>query len=390
MFTRCQGLRFALFVSKYFLYTLLPVSPKTIKIFVLLSLPLQLLLVQLAATHPQWVETFYSLRFYQYISRFLRTLFGWVPVPVGQVLFYAIILALVLALGRQISCLLRRQITFKRFLRQVGFGTIAFLSGFYFLFNVMWGLNYHRRPIHEIVRIDQKELSPAELESLCVKLIQLTHDSRNRVSRDQSRPLQLSQDQAMILQQARSGYEAAARQFPELQYRQPAVKAVLVPELMSAFGIGGIYFPFTGEANVNMDPPAFVLPETVCHEMAHQVGIASEDEANYVAFLTCRLNPEPAFQYSGNLMAMKYAMNRLSRVNPRAFERLKNTFHPGLVQDLEANRRYWERFDNPIEVVGEAIHDLFLKANDQTEGLVSYSRVVELVMGEYRKNGLKQ
>jgi hypothetical protein len=40
-------------------------------------------------------------------------------------------------------------------------------------------------------------------------------------------------------------------------------------------------------------------------------------------------------------------------------------------------------------VVGEAIHDLFLKANDQTEGLVSYSRVVELVMGEYRKNGLE-
>jgi hypothetical protein len=348
-----------------------------------------MVLIQLLSTQPHWVEKFYALHFYQTISRFLRALFGWVPVPVGQFLFYGIILALLLGLGRETYRLFRRQLGIKQYLHQTGFRAVAFLSGFYFLFNLMWGLNYHRRPIHEIVRIDQRDLSARELEALCVKLIQLTHESRNRVSTDQSRPLHLLLNQEQLLRQARQGYVAAARQFPELHYSQPAVKAVLVPELMSVFGIGGIYFPFTGEANVNMDPPAFVLPETVCHEMAHQIGIASEDEANYVAFLTCRLNPEPAFQYSGNLMAMKYAMNRLAGVNPRAFERLKKTFRPGLVHDLEANRRYWEGFDNPIEVIGEAIHDLFLKANDQTEGLVSYSRVVELVMGEYRKNGLK-
>jgi hypothetical protein len=365
------------------------VSEKKLKLFIYLSLPLQLLLVQLLSGQPQWVERFYALHFYQYLSRFLRTLFGWMPVPVGQLLFYAILAWLVGSLVRQVILLCRRKVRLKAFFGRLGFGAVAFLSGFYFLFNVMWGLNYHRRPIHEIVGIDQRNLAAGELETLCVKLIQLTHESRSRVTTDQSQPLRLALSQQQLLQQARHGYEAAARRFPELHYSQPAVKAVWVPELMSVFGIGGIYFPFTGEANVNMDPPAFVLPETICHEMAHQIGIASEDEANYVAFLTCRLNPDPAFQYSGNLMAMKYAMNRLSQVNPPAFERLRKTLKPGLVQDLEANRRYWESFDNPIEVIGEVIHDLFLKANDQSEGLVSYSRVVELVMGEYRKNGLQ-
>lgn len=350
---------------------------------------MQLLLVQLISTQPMWVEQFYARQIYAYISRSLRFLFGWVPVPVGQFLFYAIILGLLLGLLREIRQLYRRQVSFKTFSQRLAFGGLAFLSCFYFLFNVFWGLNYHRRPIHEIVQIEQRSLSPAELEALCVKLIELTQESRNQVSTDQSQPLQLALSRKQILEQARQGYEAAARQFPELHYSRPAVKAVLVPELMSVFGIGGIYFPFTGEANVNMDPPAFGLPETVCHEMAHQLGIASEDEANYVAFLTCRLNPDPAFQYSGNLMAMKYAMNRLSVVNPAAFERLKKTFSPGLVKDLEATRRYWESFDNPIEVMAEIIHHFFLKANDQSEGLVSYSRVVELVMGEYRKNGLK-
>lgn len=359
-----------------------------LKYFVLLSLPFQVMLVQLLAGRPHLVEQFYSLQFYQDLSRLLRLLVGWVPVPVGQFVFYGLVLALVLAGGRELLRLLRRQVGGKLFLQRSGFGILAFLSGFYFLFHLMWGLNYHRRPIHEIVRIEPRDLSAAELEALCTRLIALSHESRGRVSADQSQALQLKLPQGKLLQQARQGYEAAAQQFPELRYRQPAVKAVLLPELMSTFGIGGIYFPFTGEANVNMDPPAFALPEVVCHEMAHQVGIASEDEANYVAFLTCRLNPDPAFQYSGHLMAMRYAMNRLSWVNPAAFERLQKTLQPGLVHDLEAQRRYWESFDNPLEIVGKAIHDLFLKANDQEEGLVSYSRVVELVMGEYRKNGL--
>ncbi|MGV3641537.1 MAG: DUF3810 domain-containing protein [Adhaeribacter sp.] len=359
-----------------------------VKIFVLLSLPLQVLLVQVLAGRPLLVEQFYSLQFYQILSGMLRLLVGWVPVPVGQFVFYGLVLALVLVAGREVWRLLRRQVGGKLFLRRSGFALVAFLSGFYFLFHLMWGLNYHRRPIHEIVGLEPRDLSATELETLCLRLIHLSHQSRLRVTRDQSQALQLSMSQDQLLQQARQGYEAAARQFPELRYRQPAVKAVLVPELMSSFGIGGIYFPFTGEANVNMDPPAFALPEVICHEMAHQVGIASEDEANYVAFLTCRLNPDPAFQYSGHLMAMRYAMNRLSWVKPAAFEKLKKTLQPGLRHDLEAQRRYWESFDNPVEIVGKAIHDLFLKANDQEEGLVSYSRVVELVMGEYRKNGL--
>ncbi|MGV3504956.1 MAG: DUF3810 domain-containing protein [Adhaeribacter sp.] len=358
------------------------------KIFVLLSLPVQVFLVQLLAGRPHLVEQFYSLQFYQNLSGLLRLLVGWVPVPVGQFVFYGLVLTLVVVSGREIESLLRRRVGAKAFLKRSVFGLLAFLSGFYFLFHLMWGLNYHRRPIHQIVGIDSRDLSAAELEALCLRLIRLSHESRLRVSPDQSQALQLNKSQDQLLRQALVGYAAAARKYPELRYRQPAVKAVLVPELMSSFGIGGIYFPFTGEANVNMDPPAFALPEVICHEMAHQVGIASEDEANYVAFLTCRLNPDPAFQYSGHLMAMRYALNRLAWVNPEAFQKLKDTLPPGLQHDLEAQRRYWESFDNPVELVGKAIHDLFLKANDQEEGLVSYSRVVELVMGEYRKNGL--
>ncbi|MDB5262471.1 MAG: hypothetical protein JWQ14_1752, partial [Adhaeribacter sp.] len=265
----------------------------------------------------------------------------------------------------------------------------AFLSVFYFLFTVMWGLNYHRRPLQEIVGLDQREISTPELKTLCAKLIQLTNQSRHRLTQQENQPLILPLSHDQMLQEATVGFTIIARQYPELAYAHPAVKQVYVPQLMSFFGIGGIYFPFTGEANVNMDPPNFLLPATVCHEMAHQIGFASEDEANFVSYLASRLHPDPSCQYSGNLMAMKYAMNRLKRVNPIAYEKLEKTYSRGLQQDLKKNREYWESFQNPIEVISDGIHDLFLKANDQTEGLQSYSRVVELLMSEFRKNGLE-
>ncbi|GEO06140.1 membrane protein [Adhaeribacter aerolatus] len=282
-----------------------------------------------------------------------------------------------------------KQVSLKLFFKRVGLAAVGFLSVFYFLFTLMWGLNYHRRPIHDIVGIQPRTLAKPELITLCVKLIGLTNQSRQQVTQQEKQPLILPISHEQMLEEATRGFAVMSRQFPELTYTYPAVKQVYVPQLMSFFGIGGIYFPFTGEANVNMDPPNFLLPATVCHEMAHQIGVASEDEANFVSYLACRLNPNPAFQYSGNLMAMKYAMNRLRTVDSVAFKQLEKRFSPGLQQDLKKNQAYWEKFQNPIEVVSDGIHDLFLKANDQDEGLESYSMVVELLLAEFRKNQLK-
>ncbi len=354
----------------------------------LLSLPLQLLIIQIIADKSVSVETYYTFGFYKSLSHFLRFIFGSTSFPVGQLLFYSLVGFLVYWLFTQVQKIFHKQVSLSQFLRIVSYRSVAFLSGFYFLFTLMWGLNYHRRPIQEITRINSDQMNGTELVNLCRKLILLTNESRKRVSADETKPLKILLSQEQILKQALAGYQHISKIYPELTYSRPAVKSVLVPELMSFFGIGGIYFPFTGEANVNMDPPAFLLPETVCHEMAHQIGVASEDEANFVAYLVCRYNPEPAFQYSANYSAMKYAMNRLHFENPDLFEQFKKTLSPGVQQDLEANKKYWESFKNPIEVVSDTIHDLFLKANDQEEGIRSYSRVVELLLGEYRKNGL--
>ena len=62
-------------------------------------------------------------------------------------------------------------------------------------------------------------------------------------------------------------------------------------------GFTGVYFPFTGEANVNVDAPACLVPATIAHEMSHQRMVFSELEANFVGIAAAVSCGDPVFQY---------------------------------------------------------------------------------------------
>ena len=63
----------------------------------------------------------------------------------------------------------------------------------------------------------------------------------------------------------------------------------------------GFFFPFTGEANLNVDSPECLLPATIAHELAHVRGVAPEQTANFVAILACDTSGDPLYAYSGYL-----------------------------------------------------------------------------------------
>jgi len=43
-------------------------------------------------------------------------------------------------------------------------------------------------------------------------------------------------------------------------------------------------FPFTFEANVNVDIPPYQIPSTMLHELSHLRGFMREDEANFISY----------------------------------------------------------------------------------------------------------
>ena len=178
-------------------------------------------------------------------------------------------------------------------------------------------------------------------------------------------------------------------QFPFLEFEDPGVKAVHFSRVMSALDFTGIYCPFTGESNVNVDSPACLLPSTAAHELAHQRSIASEQECNFLAILASTTCGDDAYAYSGWLLGYIHLGNALYRVDPEAYQTIRDSLPPEVRADLADNNAYWAQFqDTAVQKVSNEVYDRFLKGYGEEQGLQSYGTVVDLLVVYYKDAAL--
>lgn len=180
-------------------------------------------------------------------------------------------------------------------------------------------------------------------------------------------------------------YEGVSEKFSFLGQISVKPKRVAVSRLMSYFNYTGFYFPFTGEANINVAQPAAFVPSTIAHEMAHQRGIASEQEANFVAVLACDESGNDVYAYSGALMAYIHLSNALYRQSPDAYFYLYSSLPDNVKTDLKVNSDYWKQYENKAAAASEAVYDGFLKSYGQQLGVQSYGACVDLLIAYYGK-----
>lgn len=179
-------------------------------------------------------------------------------------------------------------------------------------------------------------------------------------------------------------YQTIALEFPSLDIISVKAKPLFFSRLQSILGFTGVYFPFTGEANVNVDAPACLVPATIGHEMAHQRMVSSELEANFVGIAACTSCDDAVFQYSGYLMGLIQLCNALYSVSPDAwYEIARNTFIPELAIDWADNNAYWTELESPVEDVAGDMYDSFLKGNNQELGIQSYGACVDLLVSYF-------
>lgn len=191
-------------------------------------------------------------------------------------------------------------------------------------------------------------------------------------------------------------------------YRQldgyyPRPKPIFFSDFMCQQHMCGYYFPFSMEANYNDVMYVLNKPSTMCHELAHLRGFIYEDEANFVSYLACVGSDDVFFQYSGYLSVLVYLENDLYRAyeaDPEGFAAAAE--QTGLAEVLPivwednifVEQKEWERIDkkavletDTIDQVTDTFMDASLKINGVSDGAVSYSRVVDLLLLYYRENG---
>lgn len=146
------------------------------------------------------------------------------------------------------------------------------------LFFFLWGLSFWTDSFQDQSGIYAQPVAPEDLRAVTSLFAERTARSAGGVPRDENGLFAVSWQE--ILADSPHVYDALEEEFPFLAFEDKGVKPMFFSRLMSRMDFTGFYCAYTGESNVNIDSPACLLPSTVTHELAHQRGIASEQECN--------------------------------------------------------------------------------------------------------------
>ena len=343
-----------------------------------LSLPVQWLLVQFIARYPTWVEKYYAQGIYPAISKLLRFAFGWLPFSVGDILIF-LVLAILLKNSYKLIKTRRFHVT------NTLFKTGRFMAVLFFFFYINWGFNYFRNPLVKNLAINNKPYTTEELLVFTKLMVEKTNALQIKITRNDSLKVNVPYTHQEIYGMAHQGYKNLAAIFPQFHYTQTSIKSSLLSTFQSYIGVAGYLNPLTGEAHVNSLAPKTSAPVTTCHEMAHQIGYAAENEANFIGFLAATHHHNPYFKYAGYKMALGYALNELYYRDPLQHKAVYKTLHKGIVKDFKASSLFWKRYKNPITPFVKKGYSYYLKANKQTDGIKSYNYVVDLLISHFKK-----
>jgi len=340
----------------------------------------------IASGIPHLIETGYSQSVFKWIIRPYSLVTGLFPYSVAEFVVVGFVVYALYKCTRGVTLLAKNRLRFIDACKKTIPRLARFVLIVYVVFNMLWGLNYNRLPLAELFGLPVTTASAEELAELAMHVTQRANELRKLVDENDRGVMILSNGIGDMLDRAHLGYLGAADRYPELKGSFGRPKRTLFSRYWSSLGISGFYFPFTAEANVNIDIPHFRLPSVTTHEMAHQRGFAREDEAEYIAYVTTVLHPDPDFQYSGVTLALIHAMNALYRYNIDAYNEIKSLLSEGVERDIEDWREYRSQFAGPVQRVSGIVNDIHLKLNRQQDGVQSYGRMVDLLMAEYRSD----
>ena len=252
----------------------------------------------------------------------------------------------------------------------------------YAAFCLLWGVNFYCDDFCDRSGIRARPVSREDLLSVTRLFAEQAARCADQVPRNADGTCAADRGEALSL--APALYDAVSQELPFLRLRvDPRPKPVFFSRVMSAMNVTGLYFPFTGESNLNMDFPVATFPATVAHELAHRRGIASEQQCNFLAVLASTRSPYPAYRYSGWLLGYIHLYNALYSVDPEACRDLSASLPETVRADLRAANEYWARYDGRVSRASGRAYDAMLRSYGDELGMRSYGAVVDLLVAYY-------
>ncbi len=314
-------------------------------------------------------------------KRMMGALCELIPISVMEVIILLSVLVILAAVIRCVVLAIRKENRMMVILRTAaGLAAAGILiwDGYCWL----WGLNYYGDSFSDKSGLEILPVSDETLIKTTAYYAQLANTYALSVSRDDKGIFNEELD--AIFAQSDSIYAGIVRQYPFLDAPQRTPKRMITSGLMSRINFTGVYFPFTSETNINDRAPAALIPSTIAHELAHQRGIAAEQEANFVAVRTCLTSGSDIYAYSGALLAYIYLGNALYETNQEAWAAVYSSLSTEVQADLTFNNLYWDQYHTKEAKTAKKVYETFLSSYGQNLGMKSYGACVDLLAADYQ------
>lgn len=352
--------------------------PKAVRIIYAVAAACALLYVLFMLSVP------FSDFFNRYISSFFRAvlahLTSWIPFSLAE--FMLILIPVwVFIIARTV---IRR---FGDSLRETFEGVICIFSALaivFSIFTVNFAAGYRGSTLDKKLGLDKQKVSADELYQTAQILLDGIKENVGEVGFEPEGFSIIPYGYSEMNDKLLEAYDKASDKYSFLQRLNSKIKPVMLSEPMSYTHITGVYTFFTGEANVNVNSPDYCLVFTAAHELAHQRGIAREDEANFVAFLVCLESDDAYIRYCGYLNLYEYVASALSKANKNAFNYSYTNLPLPVKYELRAYSQFYKKYEHStVSKVSETVNNTFLTSQG-TPGTRSYGMVVDLAVAYYK------
>ncbi|HRX14005.1 MAG TPA: DUF3810 domain-containing protein [Eubacteriales bacterium] len=155
--------------------------------------------------------------------------------------------------------------------------------------------------------------------------------------------------------------------------------------IMNYSGTTGMFFPFFAEINVCANIPDRDLPTTTAHEIAHSKGIMNEGECNFIADIICINSDNDYVRYSGLSVIFARLVNEIYKTDTDLYHELLSELNPSVLADYAYANEFYDSYEGIISRISDKINDIYLKSNNVSGGVISYSQAVKGILAYYRE-----
>jgi Protein of unknown function (DUF3810) len=326
--------------------------------------------VALAPRPDLMVERVYAARFYPAIQAAVTGVSNAVPFAIFDVVLIAATVAAVWLWTRAVR-LARRTRTFAPLVGAAWRTAVAVAIG-YLWFVLIWGLNYARPPLDQRLGLPEAPATAEEVAALSTESVERVNTLYAAANVERFVPYSAERDIGRVLH---------AVETQVLRRPRTTVPSSPKPTLLATYfrmaGVDGLTAPAALETLLNADLTPAERPFVLAHEWAHLSGEAPEADANFLGWLVATdASADVVSRYSGWLFVV---METAAQVPPHARRAMLARLNTGPRADLDAIAARARLRVDLVQRLGWRVYDSYLRSQGVREGIVSYSRVVDLI-----------